>query len=30
LAELELKVIGVDFEVINGLREFKILNKSDE
>ncbi len=30
LAELELKALGVDFEVTNGLREFKILNKSDE
>jgi len=30
LAELELKALGVDFEVTNGLREFQILNKSDE
>jgi len=30
LAELELKALGIDFEVTNGLREFKILNKSDE
>lgn len=30
LAELELKALDVDFEVTNGLREFKILNKSDE
>jgi hypothetical protein len=30
LAELELKSFGVDFEVTNGLREFKILNKSEE
>jgi len=30
LAELELKALGVDFEITNGLREFKILNKSDE
>jgi len=30
LAELELKALNVDFEVTNGLREFKILNKSDE
>ena len=30
LAELELRALGVDFEVTNGLREFKILNKSDE
>jgi len=30
LAELELKALGIDFEVTNGLREFRILNKSDE
>lgn len=30
LAELELKGLGVDFEVINGLREFRINNKSNE
>jgi len=30
LAELELKSLGIDFEVTNGLREFRILNKSDE
>ena len=30
LAELELKSFGVDFEVTNGLREFKILNKSED
>jgi DNA modification methylase len=30
LAELELKAFGAEFEVINGLREFKILNKSEE
>jgi len=30
LAELELKALGIDFEVTNGLREFKILNKSGE
>jgi tRNA G10 N-methylase Trm11 len=30
LAELELKSLGVDFEVVNGLREFQILNKSGE
>jgi len=30
LAELELKALGVDFEVTNGLREFRILNKSEE
>lgn len=28
LAELELKAFGVDYEIINGLREFKILNKT--
>ena len=28
LAELELKSFGVEFEIINGLREFKIINKS--
>lgn len=30
LAELELKALGVDFEITNGLREFLIKNKSDE
>jgi DNA modification methylase len=30
LAELELKALGAKFEVTNGLREFKILNKSIE
>jgi DNA modification methylase len=30
LAELELKALVTNFEVTNGLREFKILNKSDE
>lgn len=30
LAELELKALGIDFETTNGLREFKILNKSNE
>jgi len=30
LAELELKALDVKFEVTNGLREFKILNKSNE
>lgn len=30
LAELELRALGVDFDVTNGLREFRILNKSDE
>jgi len=30
LAELELKTFGIDFQVTNGLREFKLLNKSNE
>jgi DNA modification methylase len=30
LAELELLAFGVDFQVTNGLREFKINNRSDE
>ncbi len=30
LAELELKALGIDFDLTNGLREFKILNKSDK
>lgn len=30
LAELELRALGVDYEVTNGLREFKINNKSNE
>lgn len=30
LAELELRALGIDFEVTNGLREFKIKNKSKE
>ena len=30
LAELELNALGNDFKVTNGLREFKILNKSPE
>lgn len=30
LAELELSALGVDFEVTNGLREFKLKNKSEE
>lgn len=30
LAELELKALDINFEVTNGLREFRILNKSDE
>jgi len=30
LAQLELRALGVDFVVTNGLREFKISNKSDE
>lgn len=29
MAELELKVLGGEFELTNGLREFKILNKSE-
>lgn len=29
LAELELRALGIDFEITNGLREFKILNKAD-
>lgn len=29
LAELELKSFGADFKVTNGLREFKILNKTE-
>jgi len=29
LSELELKSFGIDFEITNGLREFKILNKID-
>jgi len=30
LAELELKSFGVDFQIDNSLRDFKILNNSDE
>lgn len=30
LAELELRALGSDFEVTNGLREFKLKNKSKE
>ena len=30
LAELELKALGVEFEVTNGLREFRVLNKSEK
>jgi len=30
LAELELKALGIDFEVTNGLREFNLLKKSEE
>lgn len=30
LTELELKALGINFEVTNGLREFKILNQSNE
>lgn len=30
LAELELKSLGIDFKVTNGMREFKILNQSKE
>lgn len=30
LAELELQALGVDFQVTNGLREFKVKNKSEE
>ncbi len=30
LAELELKALGMDFEVTNGLREFKVLSQSKE
>jgi len=28
LAELELKALGINFEVTNGLREFKVLSQS--
>jgi tRNA G10 N-methylase Trm11 len=30
LAELELKSLGADFEIANGYREFKVLNKSSD
>jgi len=30
LAELEMKALGADFEVTNGLREFRLLNKSED
>ena len=30
LAQLELKALGIDFEVTNSLRQFKILNKCPE
>lgn len=30
LAKLELEALGADFQITNGLREFKIHNKSDE
>lgn len=30
LAELELKALGINFDSINGLREFKIINKNQE
>ncbi len=30
LAELELRALGANYEVINGLREFKLNNKSNE
>ncbi len=30
LAELELKALGANFEITNGLREFNLLNKSDQ
>ncbi len=30
LAQLELKALGIEFDIKNGLREFKILNKTDE
>ncbi|MCX7831106.1 MAG: site-specific DNA-methyltransferase, partial [Acidobacteria bacterium] len=30
LAELELKSLGADFEAINGLREFKLINYTDD
>ena len=30
LAELELSALGADFQITNGLREFKIHNRSEE
>jgi hypothetical protein len=30
LAQLELKALGIDFEVTNGLRQFKILKQDEE
>jgi len=30
LAELELEALGVEYKITNGLREFRILNKSDD
>jgi len=30
LAQLELKSLGIDFEVTNGLRQFKFLNRDEE
>jgi len=30
LAELELKALGIDFEIIDGFRRFRILNNSEE
>ena len=30
LSQLELKSLGIDFEVTNGLRQFKVLNQDEE
>jgi len=30
LSQLELKSLGIDFEVTNGLRQFKVLNRDEE
>ena len=30
LAELELKALGADFEITNGLREFKVKNRTKD
>jgi hypothetical protein len=30
LAQLELKSLGIDFEVTNGLRQFRVLNQDEE